>query len=199
MIPTVAQQLQSIKLRLTETITPALPADERFAQEQAGLMVATLDWMLDTQEYQYRYEVVENVEYRRLLAELAESTGAQLTDADALSEVRNTLSEPGPSPQDAAMALADLADQNRRLKELTRRVFTALSTVPGAELAQRARTLLAEVARRQGERELAWFRMTGFPQAPGEISAVLAGATDEPEAEPQYDSGPRGETATASS
>ena len=178
MIPTVAQQLQSIKLRLTETIIPALPADERFAQEQAGLMVATLDWMLDTQEHQYRYEVVENVEYRRLLGELAQGEEAGSTNAATLSEIRDMLSEPGPSPQDAAMALGDLADQNRRLKELTRRVFTAMSAVPSGEPTQRARALLAEVARRQGERELAWFRMTGFPQAPGEISAVLASVTD---------------------
>ncbi len=178
MIPTVAQQLQSIQLRLTETIIPALPTDARFAQEQAGLIVATLDWMLDTQEYQYRYEVVENVQYRRLLAEFAEGDENQLAIADALPEVRDTLSEPGPSPQDAAMALGDLADQNRRLKDLTRRVFTTLLAVPSSEPAQRARVLLAEVARRQGERELAWFRMTGFPQAPGEIAAVLTGGVD---------------------
>lgn len=198
MIPTVAQQLRSIKLRLTETIIPALPADARFAQEQAGLMVATLDWLLDTHEHQYRYEVVENVEYRRLLAELAEGDEATPTDDATLAEVRDTLSEPGPSPHDAAMALGDLADQNRRLKELTRRVFAALSAVPSAEAAQRARALLAEVANRQGERELAWFRMTGFPQAPGEIAAVLAGGADAPEAEPSHRSSSRGGPSAAS-
>jgi hypothetical protein len=179
MIPTVTQQLQSMRLRLMETIIPALPSDARFAREQAGLMVATLDWLLDTHEYQYRYEVVENVEYRRLLAELTGSYGDMITDEATRRGVHEALAAPGPSVRDAATPLRDLTDQNRRLKWLTQRVFTTLSEAPSGDTTRRARTLLAQVARRQARRELAFFRLTGFPQETDDLQAVLAGAAEE--------------------
>lgn len=168
MIPTVTQQLRSMRTRLAETVVPALPDEDGFAREQALLMLATLDWLVDTHEHEYRYQVVENHEYRELVAALRPD-GAESADAAAL------LARPAPSPADVAVPLADLAEQNRLLKELVARLLASGTADPTTR--DGARDLVARVARGQRDRELSWYRMTGFPGARPGIAEVLdAGA-----------------------
>lgn len=159
MVPTVTQQLEAMRRRFAETIIPALPQDADFAQEQAKLMLATFDWLLDTHEHQYRYVVVENNLYRRLLAELAALGGRGLPEP-LCADVRACLAEPGPAAEEASTPLPRLEDQNRRIKQLAMTMAGALQD--GAD-AGAARALVAECAHAQGKRELAFFRKTGFP------------------------------------
>jgi hypothetical protein len=174
MIPTMAQQLQALKLRVEETILPALPADAAFAHEQANLMLATLDWMLDTHEHQYRYEVVENAEYRELLTKLVSNAGSIHTDKEIITSVHEVLSEVGPEPTEAIIPMNKIIDQNRKMKELTERLYDVLRIHPNKEVARQAQTQLAKVAERQGKLEFAFFRMTGFPKDAPELGTVLA-------------------------
>jgi hypothetical protein len=69
------------------------------------------------------------------------------------------------------------------MKWLAQRVLESLSTPPGGEAARRARALLVQVARRQVERELAFFRMTGFPRQAGDLEAVLTATAEGPKTE----------------
>lgn len=158
MVPSIAQQLQTLRATMADTIIPALPAEAGFAQEQAGLMLATLDWLADVQAHAYRYELTENAEYRALLEALAPDD----------EEARAALAAPEP-PQPGAVPAADaVAAENATLKALAGRLFEACAGDPAA------RALMVEQARRQGEREAAWFRMTGFPRDPSAIGEVLA-------------------------
>jgi hypothetical protein len=167
MFPTVTQHLQSLRVRLNETIVPELPADARFAREQALLISATLDFLIDNHEHEYRYQVIENLEYRQLLSLLSSEDVEGMTDARAL------LDEPGPEPQDAQLHLSELAEQNRRLKEITQVVYAAVTADPASDRAVQARQLLADIGQRQVKRELSWYRLTGFPQGAGHISDAL--------------------------
>jgi hypothetical protein len=169
MVPTITQQLRSMRRRFAETLLPAIPEAEEFAREQAQLMLATLDWLLDTHEHEYRYEVVENTEYRSLLTALLTLDNTDL-DPDLLAEAHDELAEGGPAASEAATPLPELADQTRRLKALVERHCTAL--LDSAD-ARNAASLLARTARSQGRRELAYYRATGFPQEPDELRAVL--------------------------
>lgn len=169
MIPTVTQQLRSMRRRFCDTILPALPPDAEFAQEQANLMLATFDWLLDTHEHEYRYQVVENDEYRRLLAELVGLAGDALGE-QAREEAGACLAEPGPDPGEASVPLADIADQNRRLKEHAMGLAAAAlaDSGSGETRARIARTALSQV-----DRELAYYRSTGFPRSAGELRSAL--------------------------
>lgn len=158
MIPTVTQQLRSMRARLEETVVPALPAEAGFAREQALLMLATLDWLVDTHEHEYRYQVVENHEYREVVAAL---------DADSAG----VIDRPAPSPEDVAVPLDEIAEQNRLLKDLVAQAHASAARDPGAR--DRAHDLVSGVARRQRDRELAWYRMTGFPGTQPGIADVL--------------------------
>lgn len=169
MIPTVTQQLQALYRRLAETVLPAIPADEEFAQEQGQLILATLNWLMDTHEYEYRYEVVENTEYRSLLSELVHLDGL---DEQLRAEARANLAEAGPREDEAATPLPDLADQSRRFKRLAVNAASDLLANSGAG-AEAARPLVARAARIQGMRELAFFRTTGFSPENRELRAEL--------------------------
>lgn len=59
MIPTVSQQIFAIRNSMAKTVIPALSPNEKFAAEQANLIVASLDWLLDAHESEHRYEMVE--------------------------------------------------------------------------------------------------------------------------------------------
>lgn len=164
MIPTVTQQLRAMRIRLEETVVPALPDEAGFAREQALLMMATLDWVIDTHEHEYRYQVVENHEYRRLVAALGPGDPA----------LADLLARPAPSPGDVAVPLAEIAEQNRLLKEFV--ADTRESSAEDPAERERSHDLLTGVARRQRDRELAWYRMTGFPGAQAGIAEVLDSA-----------------------
>src|SRR5574340_834289 len=154
MIPTVAQQVSAVRNTIAKTVLPALDPSEPFATEQAGLVLACLDWVLDVQASEHRYESVEHADNRALLAALVD-----LDPAEGGTEARGLLTESAEPPPD----LVRLREQVRRMKALAARLYDELAAAgsPAAESAHRA---LAEVARRQSERELAWCRMTGFPQ-----------------------------------
>jgi len=165
MLPAVPELLQALKTRMAETIVPALPADAVFAQEQAGLMLATLDWLVDVQAHQYQYEVVENGDYLRLLDELREVLGDAGSGRGADDE------EPVPSAP--LVDLDGLRERNRRLKAVAGRLYARIGAQGSPEQADRARRRLADVARRQERRERAFYRMTGFPVEAEDLGTVL--------------------------
>jgi hypothetical protein len=165
MVPTVAQQLAAIRHTLAKTVIPALDPQAGFAQEQAGLILASLDWALDVGESEHQYELVEHAEYRTLLGDLLE-----LRPGDGAEEARQALEDTSAMPDDLPLLRAE----NVRLKRLAERMFVALTSAPGTAEALHARQLLTVSARRQTERELSWARMTGFPGAQPSVSDVLA-------------------------
>ena len=163
-VPSVAQQLAAVRHTIAKTIVPALAADADFEREQAGLVLASLDWAMDVVDSEYRYERVEHEDYRALLDALLEA------DPDGRApELRAVQNAAGAPPGD----LPGLRAQTRALKLAADATLTSLGARDEAAAAT-ARALISEVARRQTERELAWARMTGFPKHARAVADVLA-------------------------
>jgi hypothetical protein len=156
-VPSVNQQLAAVRQTIAKTIVPALDPAETFAAEQAGLVLASLDWAMDVVESEYRYEVVEHADQQALLASLVE-LGAPADGAAAEA--------------DPPLDLPALRAATRETKAAVERAFAALHDTAAAE---KARVLVAATARRQTARELAWARMTGFPGAQPAVADVLVG------------------------
>lgn len=177
MNPTITQQLQSMKLRMEETIIPEINEDATFAREQAAFIVMTLDWLMQTHEHQYRYEVVENTEYRGLVSRML-AVSDDLVNYEALhAQVQHVLDEAAPAPQEAMIPLRDLNIQNRRLKQLTAQLFETLCQGSKSH-ADAARALLGEVSISQGNRELAFFKGTGFTKTADDLGQLLGEAVE---------------------
>jgi hypothetical protein len=166
-MPTIAQQLAGIRNTMSKVVIPGLDPGDRFAQEQAGLIVATLNWILDVQGSEYLYEATENAEYRALLPRLAATAVGSEHEAKA-TELR-TVAEDG-----AALPTLDaLRAHTRRAKALVDEFYTALAG-SGDGGTPAARGFVLGAAREQSRRDQSWFRMTGFPKdVEGDIASVL--------------------------
>jgi hypothetical protein len=172
MMPTVAQQLAGIRNTMTKVVIPGLDPTDRFAQEQAGLIVATLNWILDDLGSEYTYAAVENAEDRRTLSALADIDVAPEHAARA-AELREAATAPGAVGADLP-TLDALRAQTRRFKELVDAYYSALSA-GGDPAAHEAKDVVLGVARSGARRDQSWFRMTGFPKdVEGDIASVLA-------------------------
>lgn len=169
MIPTVTQQLEAIRRRLTETVVPALPESAHFAHEQVLLIDATLGSLIECHEHEYRYAVVEYQDYRTTLAEFA-----QMIASDE-REVIDILDEDGPSVTEAATPLHVITEKTRRMKVVTDQLYQRLSgRSAGGDSS--AAALMARLAARQVERESSWFRQAGFTRDDAmPIGALLEG------------------------
>lgn len=166
MIPTVAQQLRGIRSAMVKSIVPALPSEDPFVQEQAGVVLATLDWLLDVQESETLYEATERNDYRILLDRLSELSSVPASDDHTVSA-----STPSAIPD-----LALLRSETRELKTAADGRFSAISTRGSEGDRAAARKLMLDAAVRQSVREQAWFRKTGFPdEVAGDIRSVLTG------------------------
>jgi hypothetical protein len=169
MNPTISQQIHAIKLRLEETVIPSLKEDAIFAKEQAAFIVMSLDWLLKIHEHQYRYEVVENLEYRDLLFKLSSIDGGA---GPVLDEIKISIAMRGPASEDASIPLAELNAQTREFKRLTAQLFNELCG-KSESTASAAREMLEDVSLKQGERELALFEGTGFSKSEHGLAVVL--------------------------
>jgi hypothetical protein len=173
MLPAVPELLEALKTRMAETIIPALPEDAVFAQEQAGLMLATLDWLIDVQADQYLYEVVENGDYLGLLGTLRGIAGDGEEARDAAGQSGETPVEEEPVPAGHLVVLDDLRERNRRLKARTGELYARIGAHGRPEQMDLARHALSAVARRQERRERAFYRMAGFPVDAEDLGTVL--------------------------
>lgn len=165
MIPNVSQQLDAIRHTIEKVVVPAIDADNGFAQEQAGLVLASLDWVMDVVAHEQHYERLEHGDMITLVSGLLE-----LDPADGCAEARAALGAAAEPPAD----LLALREQSIELKRCADVLFGALAATPDTPGRAEARRLVSAAARRQIERERAWTRMTGFPGAQPNVGEVLA-------------------------
>ncbi|QTJ67295.1 hypothetical protein HYG77_18075 [Rhodococcus sp. ZPP] len=159
MIPTVAQQIGAVRNTIAKTVLPALDPNDSFAAEQAGLVLACLDWVLDVHASEYPYELAEHTDNRCTLEVLAD------LDPGVCDESQTLLAETATPPAD----LEQIRAQVRRLKEAVAHSYQVLAAA-GSPDAAAARRTVTDAAARQVARELSWCRMTGFPR--GEVPNI---------------------------
>lgn len=163
MIPTVTQQLEAMRDTMARFVLPSIPAEDRFATEQATLILGSINWMIDVNESQAAYELQEQAD-QHTLAEGLLALG--LDGVDALAALKAEL-----SARPAVTApLSELREHNRALKALSAATLEAAH----GEAAKKAVALFRVAAERQVAREQAYGRMTGLAkQATGSVEDVL--------------------------
>lgn len=83
MSPEIEQFLSGMKKTIEEVVMPNLT--DRFAQEQAGIVAASLGFLGLIQDKVFHYELLENHEYKRLLQAVAELINAAPSISSALT------------------------------------------------------------------------------------------------------------------
>lgn len=164
MKPDVNQHLQSMAKALTEIVLPELQ-DKPFALEQASLIAASLQLLVEVQEHQFAYVRQEFDDIRSLLAAWFNAYPQSADPAfwQALEAVHNSSD---------AMGFGELRDTVSRAKS---RLRTLMDGFP-LPAASPVKPLLERYVERQLARETSWLRLTGFiPDAASipEIGTVL--------------------------
>ncbi|MCB1476720.1 MAG: hypothetical protein H6883_12130 [Rhodobiaceae bacterium] len=172
MLPSVAQQISAIKSRFEETIIPEIPEQAKFARDQAQFILVTLSWLLEVHEHQYRFEVVENHQYRSGVADLVAIAQGSAGMSDLLREVSALLASPAPKATEAMIPLSTLEGQNRSLKGFVARLYKAIPE-EAPEKAEQARHVLKRLSLQQGERDRAFYRRTGYVEGPDSLGDLL--------------------------
>ena len=164
MVPTVTQHLLVMQDTMLRFVLPVIPADQPFAREQAGLIMASLGWLADVNESQQPMETQEHDDLLRLAGGLLELH----VDDD---QARSRLLELVQSPLGADATLEELRSRSRELKALTARAFDHVAEADE----DRAIALFSGAGGRVVAREQAYGRMTGLVRRPdGALHEVLA-------------------------
>jgi len=167
MSPEIEQFLSGMKKTIEEVVMPNLT--DRFAQEQAGIVAASLGFLGLIQDKAFHYELLENQEYKRVL-----------TDVNEL--LNNTFSAPKPIVETTAKVIehfvTDKVDDpthlrpykfirgsNEVMKELLCE-FIQQQPEMSAELREAFEALMKPFFKSIELRERSWVKALGFdPEA----------------------------------
>lgn len=174
MQPSIEMRLRTMMKALSEVVMPAIDPTNRMAQEQAAVVLGSMDMLREQIDFAYWYEVVDLKSLCRLAAELAEVPGLESPPELA-------------SARDAARSLTsrtDLTLSVLRDASVALRDAISLSIEAAAEPAQpgirtAVQRLVLDHSRDQIGRERAYVAGTkwdGFPESLQTIEASLNGA-----------------------
>jgi hypothetical protein len=177
MQPEISQFLSSMKKVIEQVVLTNL--SDRFAQDQAGMVAGTLDFLQVVQDKSFHYELLENHVYKRLLGEVVAVIAADPIAAtlvgDTLEAIRAHFVT---DPIDGPVHLRPyrfLRASNETMREQLAAVIHRQDQLPAA-VAARFQGLLTPFFRDLQIRERAWVHALGFdnlPDAVPDLDALL--------------------------
>ena len=167
MSPEIEQFLSGMKKTIEEVVMPNLT--DRFAQEQAGIVAASLGFLGLIQDKAFHYELLENHEYKALLHTAStlfnESNATPSSVTSIITRIKNHLDS---DALEAPMYLRPykfIRGHNEVMKELLCELIQQQPEMP-AELRTAFEALLAPFFSAIEIRERSWVRALGFdPEA----------------------------------
>ena len=91
MSPEIEQFLSGMKKTIEEVVMPNLT--DRFAQEQAGIVAASLGFLGLIQDKAFHYELLENQEYKRVLTDVNELLNDSFSASESIVETTTKVTE----------------------------------------------------------------------------------------------------------
>ena len=142
---------------MEEVILPIV--DDPFAQEQAKLIIGTLRFLDTVGDMQYPYEVVENEEYKKLLATLSQlaPTSERANELGfLLDEVKAHLAHEAGLKKSRVHSYRSLRQSNIVMKHLLCEIVRTVEELPAG-----VDRLVDDFTQEQVRRERAWMRSLG--------------------------------------
>ena len=167
MSPEIEQFLSGMKKTVEEVILPNLT--DRFAQEQAGIIAATLGFLGAVQDKAFHYELFENQEYKRVLQDALAILSADEALVDSLNSVVGKVEQhflhDTPDDQTALRRYTFIRGSNENMKEFLCEFIQLQPEMPTA-LRQEFEQLLKPFYKALEIRERSWVKALGFdPEA----------------------------------
>ena len=172
MSPEIEQFLSGMKKTIEEVVMPNLT--DRFAQEQAGIVAATLGFLSTVQDKVFHYELFENQEYKRILQDVLTTldsstagTEAGLNDAlgAVVEKVNKHFLHDNPADQTAFRPYLFIRGSNENMKEFLCEFIQLQPDMP-VQVRKDFEVLLKPFFKSIEIRERSWVKGLGFdPEA----------------------------------
>ena len=167
MSPEIEQYLSGMKKTIEEVVIPNLT--DRFAQEQAGIVAATLGFLNTIQDKVFHYELFENQEYKRILQDVLTTLDVgEVGDEGlhaAVEKVKAHFQHDNPGEQAALRPYPFLRGSNENMKEFLCEFIQLQPKMP-AQIRQAFEVQLKPFFKSLEIRERSWVKGLGFdPEA----------------------------------
>lgn len=161
--PEISQFLSGMKKTIEQVVMPEL--SDRFAQEQAGIVAATLGYLETIHDKVFHYELLENQLYKQLLASVItlienDSSSSQKLNTTAESLKRHFKHDPS-DENTALRAYPFIRASNEVMKESLCDIIQEQPEMPKA-LRDQFETLIKPFFKDIELRERAWVKGLGF-------------------------------------
>lgn len=165
--PEISQFLSGMKKTIEQVIMPNLT--DRFAQEQAGIVAATLGFLGTVQDKVFHYELLENFEYKRILQDMLKVFATDTATPESIQQVTAKIGEHfiSDKPEDAVYlrAYSFIRASNEVMKELLCELIQLQPAMP-PDLRSAFEALLKPFLKNVETRERSWVKALGFdPEA----------------------------------
>jgi hypothetical protein len=161
--PEISQFLSGMRKTMEQVVLPNLT--DRFAQEQAGMVTATLGFLELIHDKVFHYELLENQRYKQMLGEalalLEARAPAHAGLAGALAAIRQHLQFDPPHSQVHLKTFKFLRASNERMKELLCELIRLAPDLP-EPLRGSFDAMLKPFLHEIEQRERSWFKSLGF-------------------------------------
>lgn len=167
MSPEIEQFLSGMKKTIEEVVLPNLT--DRFAQEQAGIVAATLGFLSTIQDKVFHYELFENQEYKNILQAVVVTMGAASGLSEGLqntvAKVNKHFNDDSPADQTALRPYPFIRASNENMREFLCEFIQRQPEMPDTIRAQ-FETQLKPFFKALETRERSWVKGLGFdPEA----------------------------------
>ncbi|RLA43675.1 MAG: hypothetical protein DRR06_11520 [Gammaproteobacteria bacterium] len=167
MSPEIEQFLSGMKKTIEEVVMPNLT--DRFAQEQAGIVAATLGFLSTIQDKVFHYELFENQEYKRILQDVLTTLDADAEKNDAICVVVENVNKhflhDNPAEQTAFRPYPFIRGSNENMKEFLCEFIQLQPDMP-TQVRKDFEALLKPFFKSIETRERSWVKGLGFdPEA----------------------------------
>ena len=177
MTPEIEQFLSGMKKTMEEVVLPNLT--DRFAQEQAGIVAATLGFLGTVHDKVFHYELFENQAYKSILQEAVtalEKTGTLNNSIQSvIAKINRHFENDRPGDPSALRPYTFLRASNESMREFLCELIQ-LQPAMSADTRTRFEALMKPFFRALETRERSWVKGLGFdPEADqqADIMAIL--------------------------
>jgi hypothetical protein len=161
--PEISQFLAGMRKTMEQVVLPNL--SDRFAQEQAGIVAATLAFLEQVHDKVFHYELLEHHLYRRLLGQILELLSvpevADPETVETLAAIQRRLAEDPPGGDIPLYSYDCIRASNESMKELLCALIGLQPRLPDA-LRTALEDLLQPFFRDLERRERSWVKPLGF-------------------------------------
>jgi hypothetical protein len=162
MVPTFNLRIQAMIRAMSETILPALPDDQKLAQDQAKILLGNLNVMAEQCDHLYDYELAELSAYAKLVRDLVDAAKGGMKVQEGVAAANSLLGAAEPMVRLSIPHQNELSVLVKQLKAAADQLVQAAAVDGAVEFRSAAQSLVVAQSAPMIMLERRWSAKAGF-------------------------------------